>query len=241
MVIQDCCLHGGASIPSLVEEGSGMFPQFKTDSAILTEWHNATIHDYGACTVKQLLLGSDPILLDPDYDSNKNTAARRNLDPCQQDQAYRLFLIDRNIGQQWNYVLINDNTRNPARNATRLASLVTLREKYVPWLLQTGATPVFLWTHAYIPSNGRDMTGLEDVANFTSLTGVGLREYCKLLKQYLPTPQTPRIAPVGTGLFDHLPRESRVLETPLSQCRSSSCITQWNISTRMCCSLYTFW
>jgi hypothetical protein len=84
-----------------------------------------------------------------------------------------------------------------------------LERFYVPWLLETGSTPVFLWTHAYSPKYSckvqyldttylRNMTGLglEDIANFTSLTQVGYQTYVDLLTSYLPSMQAPRIAPV---------------------------------------------
>ena len=45
------------------------------------------------------------------------------------------------------------------------------------------------------------MTGLEDVANFTSLTRVGYQAYVDLLKLYLPKKQAPRIAPVGLAFL----------------------------------------
>ena len=208
---QDCCLHGFASIPSLVKDGSGMYPQFKTEHSILPQpFHNKTLYDYGSCTVKQLLLGEDDALLDAtNYSQQHETDdsnSTHNQNPCVQDDNYRLFLIEKHHNDtsrpSWDYVVINDNTRNPARNATRLASLATLQNIYIPWLQETGATPVFLWTHAYIPfnvSNDRDMTGLEDIANFTSLTGVGLRAYRDLLEQHLST--TPRIAPVGLAFL----------------------------------------
>ena len=98
---------------------------------------------------------------------------------------------------------MNDNTRNPARAKSRAHSLQFLEQFYVPWLLETKATPVFLWPHAYSVASTptRSMTGLEDVANFTSLTGVGYNEYAKLLQSYLPEEQTPRIAPVGLAFL----------------------------------------
>jgi hypothetical protein len=60
---------------------------------------------------------------------------------------------------------------------------------------------VFLWTHAYSveSTERRNMTGLEDVANFKSLTGVGVRAYVDLLKVLLPV--EPRIAPIGLAFL----------------------------------------
>jgi len=98
---------------------------------------------------------------------------------------------------------MNDNTRNPARLSTRELSKQILEAFHLPWILQVGATPVFLWTHAYIPlsssssGNNRDMAGLEDIANFTSLTYVGLQEYAAVLAPHLDANHQPLIAPSG--------------------------------------------
>jgi hypothetical protein len=125
-------------------------------------------------------------------------------------------------------VVINDNTRNPARRSTRAHALQILERHYVPWLLETGSVPVFLWTHAYAPDYAcgeenatrndagggdttapspppppppRNMSGLEDVAIFTSLTHVGIRAYVDLLGSRLPPAQHPRMAPVGLAFL----------------------------------------
>jgi hypothetical protein len=115
----------------------------------------------------------------------------------------------------WDYVVINDNTLYPARPDTRRQSLRALERHYIPWLIEAGSIPVFIWTYAYSVTNNsmscgnrgggggggrresRDMTGLEDIAEFTGLTGAGYREYAELLATHLPSTQLPRIAPVG--------------------------------------------
>jgi hypothetical protein len=226
-VEQNSCLHGGGSIPSLVMEGNAMWPQFETENAVLSHIYDRdgmVIHDYGACTVPQLLTGIDTRLDDPGYASFQDVdpinASRVNKNPCRQDPAYRDFArqyyekeiaqyaADKNKNKNnhyWDYVVINDNTRNPARGKTRQHSLAFLETSYVPWLQQIQATPVFLWTHAYPgptdPNSTLDLTGLHDVANFTSLTGVGYRAYSDLLQSHLPTSQQPRIAPVGLAFL----------------------------------------
>jgi hypothetical protein len=220
-VIQNSCLHGGGSIPSLVTEGNAMWPQFETENAVLQRnAEDQVIYDYGACTVPQLLTGVDNRLADPGYASFQDVdplnASRVNLNPCRQDPAYLQFAtsyFDKEIAQYssssnnhyWDYVLINDNTKNPARGKTRQHSLAFLETFYVPWLQQTQATPVFLWTHAYPgptdPNSTLDLTGLHDIANFTSLTGVGYRAYADMLHLSLPASQQPRIAPVGLAFL----------------------------------------
>ena len=216
-VVQNSCLHGGASIESLVIQGNAMYPQFGTVQAIIgtNEVSGDIIYDYGACTVKQLLNGDT---YDPDTDeewrsaidnNNNQQPPSNNTNPCRVDYTYLEYAnsyFKDNI-EYWDYVVINDNTRNPARAMTRNAALATLEEFYIPWLLETKTIPILLWTHAYTYENtcmtdyadnlNVVMTGLEDIANFTSLTGVGYRVYVDLLASYLPSAQAPRIAPVG--------------------------------------------
>jgi hypothetical protein len=201
-ITQNSCLHGGASISSLVAGGNGMFPQFQTDKAALMTYKNHTVYDYGACTVQQLLTGQ------PKFNTTEWKLAEedRMKNPCSEDQGYASYsahYFHKRKHHKWDYIIINDNTRNPARRASRHAALTTLEQEYVPWLKQLKAVPIFLWTHAYSVEStpNRNMTGLDDVANFTSLTGVGLRAYVDLLKQHLPEEQTPRIAPSGLAFL----------------------------------------
>jgi hypothetical protein len=210
-ITQESCLHGGASIASLLTEGNGMYPQFETNTSVIdTYHHNQTIYDYGACTVPQLLLGWDDRLQDPGYaqPEDKNNTSIKN--PCREDGNYLKYAIQKykkyttpkhhhDAPPTFDFALINDNTRNPARASTRALALETLERFHVDWFLETGITPVFLWTHAYTVNSTktRNMTGMDDVANFTSLTYSGYKQYAQLLELYLPEAQKPRIAPVG--------------------------------------------
>jgi len=230
IINQDSCLHGGASIPSLLMDGNAMYPQFETPNAILFKNYgnarNITIYDYGACTVPQLLLGLDDRLDDPGYatptssqvlsvkegddDTNSNatnssssSGSHKNFNPCRQDPYYlqytQKYYSERNTS--WDFLIINDNTRNPARADHRALSLQFLEAQYIPMLLQLQSnTPqvVFLWTHAYRPSIPRSMKGLEDIGNFTSLTGAGVRSYQHLLENY---GISSYVAPVGLAFL----------------------------------------
>lgn len=211
-VTQNSCLHGGASLPSILIEGNSMYPEFKTEAAIIGQDASGNdIYDYGACTVPQLLVGWDERLHDPGYAQpiNEINATHKNLNPCREDPAYLQYAIDAYGGispkhkkhgsksAKWDFILMNDNTRNPGRAKTRAHTLQTLERFYTPWFLETGSTPVFLWTQAYSTEASVDLKGLEDVANFTSLTRVGYQAYVDLLNLHLPESQRPRIAPVG--------------------------------------------
>jgi len=208
-VVQNSCLHGGASIVSLLLEGNGMYPQFMTNQSVVTTVHeDHIIYDYGACTVPQLLLGKDERLDDPGYAQPENKT-NVTLNPCREDPYYLAYAKKAfappssayHTVPQWDFVLINDNTMNPARKKTRAHSLQFLEHFYVPWLLELGSTPIFLWTHAYGNNTGRALPGLDNVANFTSLTYAGYKAYAELLALYLSEEQRPRIAPVGLAFL----------------------------------------
>lgn len=201
---QDSCLHGGASIPSLVQQGNGMFPQFQTPAAIYVQSSDGSpIFDYGACSAKMLLTGTS--IYTPEQYERFNETDGMVKNPCREDLVFTSYIEKYYATNKpnWDYILINDNTRNPARGSTRQASLQTLQHFYIPWLHKTGATPVFLWTHAYSVESTpkRNMTGLDDVANFTSLTGAGYRAYAEFLQAHLPPTQKPRIAPSGLAFL----------------------------------------
>jgi hypothetical protein len=102
--------------------------------------------------------------------------------------------------KRWDFIVMNDNTRTPARNTSRRESLDVLNTTYRPWIKETGAIPVFLATYGYWTPY-RDMGGLGSIPEFTSLTHQGYIEYAKLLEAELPDTQKPRIAPVGIAFL----------------------------------------
>jgi hypothetical protein len=235
---QNSCLRGGASITSLLHNGNGMLPQFQTPNAIVysNDTDYEFTYDYGACTVQELLTGHDEVVQNLiETDSNRiphHESSVLSKNPCQFDSSFLEWIrihqepkqmpYRRSTGQRisstrsgketmssgWDYVVINDSTRDPAHEHTRRRSLDTLSTSYVDWFksMNRNVTPVFLWTHAYIPkypSLVRNMVGLEDVANFTSLTGIGYRTYADLLHTRLlsmfrhPERPLPLIVPYG--------------------------------------------
>ena len=97
---------------------------------------------------------------------------------------------------QWDYIILNDNSRAPCCTEQRESGLELLRDVYVPWFIETKAIPIFMVTHGSWSSK-RDMSGLTDVPTFASLTYEGYREYAELVADLLPANQQPRLAPVG--------------------------------------------
>jgi hypothetical protein len=97
---------------------------------------------------------------------------------------------------QWDFIILNDNSRAPCCTEQRQTGLELLKDVYVPWFIETGAVPIFMVTHGYWASM-RDMSGLTDIPTFLSLTYEGYREYAEMVAELLPAKQQPRLAPVG--------------------------------------------
>ena len=203
---QNSCLHGNANLDSILVWGNGMYKIWNSGAARVYS-DDATIHDYGACTVKQLLFGYDEELEekaaagdDAVYGNNDDFSTYGDgTNPCISDPYYLQWLDNIYAFQgtpQFDYIVLNDNTRSPARTDTRARSLEVLENVYADWIIETGATPVLLMTYGY-STPYRDMGGLDDVPKFTSLTYEGYRQYAELLESLLPAAQKPRIAPVG--------------------------------------------
>lgn len=234
-----------------------MFNIWSTGSARIFNYHQGRIHDYGACTVPQLLFGYDADLdmrvrqifgntlytnsaqsTDDSYNATTTddeysgggaaddvVVATTDDDvvsdfqveygddffsysdgsnPCLRNPLYYKYLVSYvysyHQNHHWDYILLNDNTRSPARNESRQQMLSVLQEKYLPWFVESGATPIFLATYGYWTPY-RDMGGLGSVADFTALTMAGYQEYVDLLAPQLAATQQPRIAPVGLAFL----------------------------------------
>jgi len=249
---QNSCLHGNANLESILTSGNGMYRIWRTGSArIYTTNEDATLHDFGACSVRQLLFGYDydlDVRVHGDGDNgdgvgeytyfdddNDDNVERNNNDdfatftdgknPCfynpyyydyvQQVYAKQAQLSRKNTKVAssdyiaWDFLIVNDNTRAPARLTPRQNGLQVLQDVYVPMLLELPSQPtlVFLATYGY-DTPYRDMTGLVDpsngnIANFTSLTHQGYVEYAKLVQDLLGPDYAnpPRIAPVGIAFL----------------------------------------
>lgn len=205
---QNSCLHGGATIRTMLATGNGMYKKWSTANALVPGYEDEGIHDFGACTVHQLMFGFDSRLY---YDDDDNTGENddalsysyyEGINPCHEDENYLPYLEKKYAldPPKWDFVVLNDNTRSPARNTSRQTALEKLENSYVDWFNATGAIPVFLCTHAYW-TEWRNMSGLVDVPTFTSLTYEGYRQYAKLLQSHLPEWQKPRLAPVNIAFL----------------------------------------
>jgi hypothetical protein len=196
-MVQNSCFLGDSSLTRILEFGNGMYKKFATSKALNDDGY----YDFGACTVKQLLLGDDEDLDRQVLNNAGSSKAEKYLEddgtnPCLQNKSYYLYLKSRRRRPHWNYVVINDYTLNPGRASKRQEGLKVLQDVYAAWFLETGATPVFFDTHAYWTPL-YNLTAFVDVPTLTSVTYEGYLQYASLLSKLLPPLQKPRIAPVG--------------------------------------------
>jgi len=212
-VQQDSCLRGGASLPSLWEQGNGMSKKFATAQAELVDGdesrgekfrnnnnydgsssskktkrhsnrHRTTQHDTGAASVEELLT------------------------PRPQERK-----------AAWDFVVLNDYTQAPARAETREETVAVLREHYAPLFLsqqqsQNGRTvvPVFIQTPAYRVMGIKNSKDLGNFDEMTDRLARGLRAYVETLNQ-AGIPDC-RIAPVGEA-YRYIHRHNPELWTKL--------------------------
>lgn len=171
-----------------------MYNKWMTANAEIKHTHT---WDFGACTVKQLLLGHD-------FSLYNYTAHYKNdgKNACFMSETYYNYTMKHyeNKTVQWDYVVMNDHTKWPAVEEKLEVSLQVLEDEYVPMFLQNGATPVLYATHGY-RSHDINVTGFGNVSSFTSNVFDGYRRYAELLSTNLPYDQQPRIAPVGLAFL----------------------------------------
>ena len=199
---QQSCLHGSLNFKSLLRRGNGMADKWNTSHAILQQQNKDTaIHDFGACTVTQLLLGKDDNLVEGNANGYYKNDGKN---PCLNDNAYLEYTQNTFFHGQtpphYDFILLNDRSTWPAIEEKRYASLQVLQQSYLPMILETGGIPVLYATHGYV-SDQVNASEFGDIANFTSSVFEGYRQYAQLLSDNLPATQQARIAPVGLAFL----------------------------------------
>mmetsp|Transcript_22095 Transcript_22095/g.44305 ORF Transcript_22095/g.44305 Transcript_22095/m.44305 type:complete len:352 (+) Transcript_22095:53-1108(+) len=104
--------------------------------------------------------------------------------------------------ERWDYIVMNDHTQGPARNATRNSAVRSLVDLYAPLIEESGAIPIFVQTWAYLNSSIKNAEDLGDTEEFTRRVRDGYRCYVQHLYDALPQDEgggrvLPLIAPVG--------------------------------------------
>jgi hypothetical protein len=213
---QDSCLHGSLNLLSIMTKGNGMSTKWKTENAFVKtqlyyddsengdddssnhgSYHNVSIYDYGACSFPQLIFGHDESL-SPENENGIYIDDGKN--PCFENPYYLQYLEERYQARgtpQWDYVVMNDQTKYPALFIKRRRSLLALQQVYGPIFLESGARPVFIATHGYTVQSKR----LGDIAQFTSHLWYGYQLYAQTLQRSLPSNQQPLLVPSGLAFL----------------------------------------
>jgi hypothetical protein len=224
---QDSMLHGSLSFSSLLRKGNGMTKWWHTNAAKISEYRNGTLlYDYGSCTITQLLLGYDPNLSENNINRYYNDDGSN---PCFQSVDYLEYSqYNRNnnnkntstkmmmAANRWDFVVLNDQSMNPAILSSRTTSIAVLQDYYAPLLLQVGAIPVLYSTHGYwrtsinmtnaLNPHGQQGAAVNDVPTFTSRLHRGYQLYAQALRD-ANLPEV-RIAPVGLAFLTVLEENS---------------------------------
>ena len=113
-----------------------------------------------------------------------------------------LLGCDSHNKDRWDYVVVNDHTQGPARPVSQKKHEQILLDKYLPLIIDNGATPIIIETHAYrYPgiNNSEDLGSTPH--EFTHLVRKGVQSYIHALRTKLPETIQPRMAPVGTAFL----------------------------------------
>lgn len=193
---QESCLHGSLNLYTILYKGNGMAHKWNTSHALLSNG----VHDFGACTVTQLLLGYDANLQSQNANGYYEDDGRN---PCFEYDDYFEYITsiyDGTWTPEYDFVVLNDRSNWPAIEEKREETMEVLNDTFIPMLLENGAAPVLYATHGY-ESEMVDTSEFSNISEFTSLIFEGYRQYAALLEANLPSTQRPRIAPIGLAFL----------------------------------------
>jgi hypothetical protein len=200
------CINPAAGLGKMLRAGNGMYELWETDNSVTyrynTDWNEMYegegVHDWGACTVFQLLEGYDNDLTYKNYNGAYYYEEGKN--PCFDDQNYLLYLNDYNLKHPmvYDYVVLNDQTRRMADPDARADSVEALKYAYAPMILDSRAKPLIVDTHAYPEDAGTNETEFGDTIPYMqAMISYAVDEYLMALKYNLPSSQEPKVVPIG--------------------------------------------
>lgn len=218
---QDSCLRGGATLPSLWRQGNGMAQKFATPpAAVVVEKPQRRIieeEEDGGGSSSSIVVGvgddSDDSTTatkdDGDDGGERRQRKKEQHDSTTNQHCYydvgaetvEQLLRSRRCG--WDFVVLNDYTQGPAREASRRQTERALREHYAPCLLKNSSsnndvsttTVILIQTPAYRVPGIKDSADLGGFAAMTDRLAHGLRSYQAALRSAGIV--HCRVAPVG--------------------------------------------
>lgn len=222
-VRQNSILAGAGSLSNMIEKQNGMWNRWRTDENVVyklnvttanetdQDFVDDTVWDFGACTIDMLLFGFDAEEAQATYDAYGPDSDDTS-NACTQSQAYLDYLNDlpdsdirKSPPEQWDFIVLNDQTKNPTKNETRHESLSALEMIYLPLFNETGATPLFLVTPAYWTKRDEDHEGntnsFDNIPYWTVQTYEGYKQYAEYLAGILPSQQEPKLVNMATAFL----------------------------------------
>ena len=156
--------------------------------------------------------GSSAYNSDDDDSVEMDNGDYRFTNPCAQSQAYLNFLnqlpdsdIRKTPPKQWDYLVIDDQTKRPKYEGTREEGISALKITYLPLFEKIKATPAFLVTPAYWINRDQDddsnVNSYENVPYWTVQTYEGYKQYAEYLAGTLPYWQKPKLINVGIAFL----------------------------------------
>lgn len=97
---------------------------------------------------------------------------------------------------KWDFVVINDRMKDAILDSHRSRTKQALTQEYAPLIINSGATPIFLATHAS-PRILRNTSF--SVSDYTAAVYEGYADYAATLSPMMDAKHQPRIAPVGNA------------------------------------------
>jgi hypothetical protein len=187
---QKSCLHSRGSLVTLLETGNGMYGLWHNQESAFDD--ERQVYDYGSCTVEQLFQGSDTSI---SYQNANGAYYDDGRNPCFiDDDFYSYIAISPENQTAYDFVIFADHAKRMAMS--RDETVAELEDTYATYLQNNGAVPIVISPNAYWTSNS-NMTGLDDLASFTSLIYEGSLEYADALSSKLN--KKALVAPVSLG------------------------------------------
>jgi hypothetical protein len=153
-VISETCLRKGATLTSLFEK------------------HKCNVvRDYVTITHNTII-----------DNSTSSNSTRTQQQQQEIEQTIFTFKKDNSIYHNWDYIIMNDQSQNPARNDTRYMSIETIKRLYGPLAIMNKPgkllpIPILIQTPAYRIRGVMDTTDLGTFDNFTNSIAYGIIQY----------------------------------------------------------------
>lgn len=198
---QDSVIHNSASILEIIMTGNGMWSKWATKNAMIggvkfetSQGKTEYLYDMGACSVPQLLTGSDETVSSGDQ---MGTFIDDGENPCFQEDGYLEYQQTVKRGG-WDFVVLIDQAKRMCFDETRHEALAAFNYTYGPILKKNKISPIIVQPHAALSASS-NATGLSDLPTFTALIMEGAMIYKKYLNQRIGFFQGAHIAPVGNA------------------------------------------